>query len=130
MNKLIGASLVILGFFSVASAQDVPSNKWTMTCQITQKKVTPAASSSYMVSGHTISRTRLAGSNMEFEAYVREKTQVNPVTWWIKKGEPELVINVAYKGIPVSNVVGKGDALSITRLNGYVLSIGCSTKKN
>lgn len=128
MNKLIGACLVIFGFCSVTQAQDVPSNKWTLSCQITHKKITSAFS--YSLQGKEGYRQRLAGSNMNFEAYVREKKQPNPATSWIKIGDPEVVINVDFKGIPVSNVVGKGDALSITKLNGYSLSIGCSTTKN
>lgn len=130
MKKIIIFCFTILGLSSIAQAKPI----WYMTCQITE--INETSKVSYNISANDSSSrlttglqsTRMA-SPLSFEAFMKEKTVADTLTPWMKVGDRQVVINVWQNNIPLSNVVGKEDALVITRFGGKKLTIGCYTFK-
>ena len=126
MKKIISSMAITLGLVSTGIA----APQWYMTCHIEERKNLEVKK--YKLDSLPMSSIRQSAQligGLDFEAYREVKTKADPLTPWIKLGDQQVIINVSYKSYPISNVLGKDDALSITRLNGVALVIACFTFK-
>lgn len=125
----------ILSFAVLVFSYNVQAAQWYMTCKVTEAN--ERSSSSYMIQGKAMSSVITTGrqnaqlaSPLTFEAFMKEKTADDTLTdAWTKIGDRQVVINVWQNGMPLSNIIGKEDALSITRFGGKRLTVGCFTFK-
>lgn len=120
---------MILGFYSTSYAAPP---QWWLTCHIEEHNKLANEVKKYSIQQNqstsdaiTIQKEAQTLLYFGFTATRLPVAKQDPLTPWLNVGDQSIIINVSYNGFPISKIVGKTDALSVTTIGGKTLILSC-----